>query len=230
MLQPSGWLYSATGPRSCPPCERRAALEVVAALVAVPAVVDAADAALDVVDLFPRVLADVADPEVAVGAVEGEAPRVAQPERPDLGRASPPGRRTGCPSECRTAGRPCACPRRCAASLPSRTSGVLAVAVLTVLIAAAAAVAVAEVEHPVGPELAAARRCGCPRCRRSRALAVAGPDARGTLARAQLPDHLVPGLVREVDVELAVRRELGMNATESRPRSPPAVTALRMSA
>ena len=38
----------------------------------------------DEVDLLDRVLADVADLEVAVRAVEGEAPRVAQAERRDL--------------------------------------------------------------------------------------------------------------------------------------------------
>src|SRR5690606_33165659 len=36
------------------------------------------------VDLLDRVLADVADVEVAGQAVEAEAPRVAQAERPDL--------------------------------------------------------------------------------------------------------------------------------------------------
>ena len=38
---------------------------------------------------------------------------------------------------------------------------------------------------------------------------MAGPDARGALAGVQLPDDLVAGLVREVDVELAVRGEVG---------------------
>src|SRR5688500_3351566 len=37
-----------------------------------------------VVDLFPRALSDVADEEVARGAVEAEPPRIAQTIRPDL--------------------------------------------------------------------------------------------------------------------------------------------------
>src|ERR1051325_9198604 len=50
-----------------------------------PAVVLAAGAAGGLeVDFFVDVLADVADPEVAGLAVEGEAPRVAQAVRPDL--------------------------------------------------------------------------------------------------------------------------------------------------
>ena len=50
-----------------------------------PAVVFAADARRGLeVDLLERVLADVADPEVAGRAVEGEAPRIAQAVRPDL--------------------------------------------------------------------------------------------------------------------------------------------------
>ena len=48
------------------------------ALVAVPAEVGATGALAQVVDLLPRVLADVADVEIAGRAVEGEAPRVAQ--------------------------------------------------------------------------------------------------------------------------------------------------------
>jgi hypothetical protein len=38
----------------------------------------------DEIDLLDAVLADVADPHVAVGAVEGEPPRVAQAVVPDL--------------------------------------------------------------------------------------------------------------------------------------------------
>ena len=89
-------------------------------------------------------------------------------------------------------------------------------------VAAAAAVAVADVEHPVGPELQLPAVVVALGVGDLQQLAVTGPDARGALARVQLPDDLVALLVREVDVELAVRsRSSGENATESRPRSPP---------
>jgi len=51
---------------------------------AVPAVVGAADAVWQYVDLLPCILADVGDKQVTGGAVEAEAPRVAQAIRPDL--------------------------------------------------------------------------------------------------------------------------------------------------
>ena len=41
------------------------------------------------VDLLPRALAHVPDVHVAVGRIEAEAPRVAKPVRPDLGRTRP---------------------------------------------------------------------------------------------------------------------------------------------
>src|SRR5439155_26533012 len=48
------------------------------------------------VDLLPRVLPDVADPEVARGAVEGEPPGIPKSVRPDLGaNASPADERVG---------------------------------------------------------------------------------------------------------------------------------------
>src|SRR5215471_5466207 len=49
-----------------------------------PSPVDAALAGLGVVDLLVATLADVTDPHVAVGAIEGESPRVAQPVHPNL--------------------------------------------------------------------------------------------------------------------------------------------------
>ena len=62
---------------------RRVAVPV--ALDDVPAVVLAAGAAGRLeVDFFEAVLADVADVEIAGGTVEAEAPRIAQPVRPDL--------------------------------------------------------------------------------------------------------------------------------------------------
>src|SRR5262249_32658389 len=56
----------------------------VPALHPVPAQVEPADAGASDVDLLPRTLADVADPQVAGRAIEGVAPRVAQPHEPDL--------------------------------------------------------------------------------------------------------------------------------------------------
>ena len=69
-----------------------AALEGVGALHLVPAQVGAlagveAGDGREPVDLLEGVLADVGDPEVAGGAVEGEPPRVAHAVEPDLGRA-----------------------------------------------------------------------------------------------------------------------------------------------
>src|SRR4029450_5259349 len=72
-----------------------AAREGVRRLHLVPAEVrppSATGRGLKLVDLLPLVLADVADPEVAVGAVEAEAPRVADPVEPHLG---PPARPIG---------------------------------------------------------------------------------------------------------------------------------------
>ena len=97
-----------------------------------------------------------------------------------------------------------------AAELAEQVGRVLPVAVLAVLVAAAAAVPVAEVEHPVGPELQLAAVVVALGVGDLEQLAMPRPDARGALARAQLPDLLVAGLVREVHVELAVARELGV--------------------
>src|SRR5207247_6874278 len=59
-----------------------------------PAEIDAATVAragrCGAVDLFVLRLSDVADPEVVRGAVEREAPRVAQADRPDLVATGPP--------------------------------------------------------------------------------------------------------------------------------------------
>src|SRR5207245_7743552 len=62
-------------------------LEAVATLHVVPAVVDARRVARAVVDLFPAALADVADVDVAVRAVEAEAEGVTQTLGPVGGRA-----------------------------------------------------------------------------------------------------------------------------------------------
>ena len=62
-------------------------LEAVRALHPVPAEVQAALAGARDVDLLPRALADVADPQVARLAIERQAPRVAQAVVPDLVRA-----------------------------------------------------------------------------------------------------------------------------------------------
>src|SRR4029453_18079550 len=61
------------------------AVEGVAALAPVPAVVAPTRTGRLVVDLLVGVLADVADPQVAGGGVERETPGVAQPVVPDLG-------------------------------------------------------------------------------------------------------------------------------------------------
>ncbi len=55
------------------------------ALHQVPAEVESADPGRRPVDLLPRSLADVADPQVAGGSVEPDPPRVAQAGVPDLG-------------------------------------------------------------------------------------------------------------------------------------------------
>src|SRR5262249_49873059 len=60
------------------------AREAVGALAPVPAVVAAAGAGRFVVDLFPVVLADVANPQVAGCRIEREPPGVTQPVVPDL--------------------------------------------------------------------------------------------------------------------------------------------------
>src|SRR5262249_34663571 len=69
--------------------DRTAAIVIVRALAQRPAVVAPAAPARLVVDLLPEVLSDVADHERAGAAspriVEAVAPRVAQPEGPDLG-------------------------------------------------------------------------------------------------------------------------------------------------
>lgn len=65
--------------------EGRPVARMTPALQTVPAVVEAQGRACRVkIDLLPGVLADVADVDVAGCAVEGEAPRVAQPDGPNL--------------------------------------------------------------------------------------------------------------------------------------------------
>src|ERR1700675_96044 len=43
------------------------------------------------IDLFPMVLPDVGDPQVGGLSIEAEPPRVAEPDRPDLGTGSSDG-------------------------------------------------------------------------------------------------------------------------------------------
>src|SRR6185369_16991031 len=74
---------SALGDR-IPRTARARALVRVETFARAPAPVDARLARRRVVDLFVRVLADVADPDVAGRAVEGEPPRVAQAPHPGL--------------------------------------------------------------------------------------------------------------------------------------------------
>src|SRR6266545_2092996 len=123
------------------------ALEVVPALAPVPAVVAAARPGRLVVDLLPGVLADVADPQVAGGGIEGEAPRVAQPVRPDLraGAAAADERVVGRHAVGAAAGGP----RVDAEDLAEQRAQRLPVALG---VAAAAAVPQADVQHPVGTE------------------------------------------------------------------------------
>src|SRR5439155_27212967 len=52
-------------------------------------------AGLHVVELLARALTDIADPDVAGGAIERPPPRVAQSEREDLGLAAARGKRDG---------------------------------------------------------------------------------------------------------------------------------------
>src|SRR4029077_19357363 len=92
--------------------------------------------------------------------------------------------------------------------LAQENARVLPVAVRAVLIASAAAVPIADVEHPVGPELQLPAVVVRPGVRNLHQLPASGADARCALARVQLPDDLVARLVREVDVELAVAGEI----------------------
>ena len=114
----------------------------------VPAEVEPADARPRDVDLLPRALADVADPQVAGRAVEAKPPRVAQAGQPDLGLGARRSRRTGCPAGSCTAVAGRGSRRRCAGSWPAACRA-LAVALR---VAAGAAVAERDVEHAVRPE------------------------------------------------------------------------------
>src|SRR5262249_6867202 len=118
------------------------------ALEPVPAVVLAAGRPTRLpVDLLPRALADVGDPEVARRRVEREPPRVAQAVRPDLGPGARAGDEGGVPRE---AVRPAAVARR----REARDLAEQALQRLPVLlrVAAAAAVAHPDVEVAVAAE------------------------------------------------------------------------------
>src|SRR4051794_15842874 len=113
---------------------RLAAAVAVIALVHAPAEVPAARAArAREVDLLHRVLADVADRQVAGAAVEREAPRVAEPVGVDLAA------RAGAPRERVRRGngvRPRPAPARVdPEDLPEHRAQALRVAVGTVLVA-----------------------------------------------------------------------------------------------
>ena len=159
-----------------------------------------APAAAHVVDLLPRALADVADGERAVRAVEGEAPRVAQAVGVDLAARARRGRRTGC-SRARVYGLAAGRRRLDAQDLAEQRAEVLRVAARAVPVAAAAAVARADVEQAVGPEgeLAAVvvgLAVGHPQDE-PRGAGVGPVGARGLV----LDDALVARAVRVVDVE-----------------------------
>ena len=92
-------------------------------------------------------------------------------------------------------------------SLPSRMSGFWPLPSRRA-VAAAATVAGADVEHAVGAELELAAVVVALGIIDLHQLALPRADARRALLGAQLPDRLVALLVGEVDVELAVAREL----------------------
>src|SRR5204863_6596259 len=124
------------------------AVETVVAFHAGPAVVLSAGRRAQLeVDLFPVVLADVADPEVAGGGVEREAPRVAEAPGPDLGTgAALADERVGRRDGVRLAGRRLGVD---AEDLPEQHALVLRV---VARVAIAASVAHADVEVAVGAE------------------------------------------------------------------------------
>src|SRR5829696_7255217 len=120
-----------------------------AALERAPAEVLAAAAAHEV-DLLDLVLADVADRQVAVAAVEREAPGVAQAVGVDLAAgARAPAERVPARDRVRTAP---GLPRVDPEDLPEQRAEVLRVAPRAVPVAAAAAVAGADIEVPAGAE------------------------------------------------------------------------------
>ena len=82
--QPASWPYSATGRVSPVWSQLSCGLKQWKPSIDVPAVVLAARAGPRDIDLFPGVLAHVADPEVARRPVEPHPPRVPQPAEPDL--------------------------------------------------------------------------------------------------------------------------------------------------
>jgi hypothetical protein len=154
----------------------------VEALHAAPAVVQAAVARELEVDLFTRALAHVAHPHVPGDAIEAEAPRVANTERPDLIR------RGGVPDEGVAGG-------------DVREGDV-----------GATAVAEARVEHAVSAELDAATvvvgeglRHGAEDRREGRRVRHVGVGTDRVLT-----DHRGAARVRVGDVELAVRRIVGV--------------------
>ena len=160
----------------------------------------AAPAALrDEVDLLDLVLSDVADDEVPVGAVEGEAPRVAQPVGVDLAAgARAPDEGVRGRDRVRPAPRgPGIDPQ----DLAQRRAQRLRVAPGAVLVVAAAAVAGADVHELVGPEDHQARRCGWARGPPCAARGARCPRRRCSRWRGGTPRCLGPTLLRVVDVE-----------------------------
>ena len=192
------------------PAARQAArhrLVAVAALHVVPAVVHAPAAATRrrrPVDLLPRILADVADPQVAGDPVERPAPRIAQPERPDLVGA-------GLADERIRRGDAVALAGSRSVDVDPEHLAEQARAVLGVVlgVAAGAAVAHPDVEVAVGPECHAA----------AVVIGIGLGDHEDLAARPErddvrvrchpvlVDDRRAVGLPGVVDVELAVRRE-----------------------
>ena len=159
------------------------------------------------VDLLVAALADVADPQVAVGAVEGEPPRVSQAALPDLVEPGPADVRVGRGDAVR-ASSTSSRSRRSGASCRARVDWSLGA---VARVAAAAAVAHADVQVAVRARTRASRRCGSRTAGRSRMIVRPEPalDAVGVRRRGPvLADHGVAVRVREVHEEPAVGREL----------------------
>ena len=157
-----------------------AAVEGRAALEGIPPEVDPARASAQTeVDLLDVVLADVPDPDVAAGAVEREAPGVAQAVGVDLGRPAAAGEGVVRRDAVLLA-------RRARVDVDAQDLAEQGVAVLRVVVgvAGAAAVARADVEEPVRPERPCARRCGSPCGRPSRGARGRWRGSRGRWRRA----------------------------------------------
>ena len=188
-----------------------------------------ARALLDEVDLLDLVLADVADDEVAVGAVEREAPRVAQAVGVDLAaRARAPDERVRRRDRVRPPARRLRVDAQDLAQQRAERT------------ARCRAVPCWSLPPPPSPVPTYISLSG-PKTIRPPLWLGSGSSMRSTSARAAgvgavragaavLPDRLGAALLGVVDVEAApTARSPGAKAIESRPCSPPAVTFERMS-